>query len=187
MTRPFVIFALPRSRTAWTSAFLTYGGRDVRHDTGIGCERLEDFKANFDNGMAGCVETGSIIAWRAIRQMMPHAKFAAIIRPVSEIYESLGKFGIVPIEGEMEHRHSLLRQMIEAEKCPVFSFHDLTDYRVRRELFEFCLETTFDAIWDANMAEVNIQVDMPARIQLLIQNHKKIEALKASLLERGAA
>jgi hypothetical protein len=188
MSAPFVVFALPRSRTAWLTRYLSYGG-DVRHDTAITCKSPADFIANFNNGMMGSVETGAIVGWRLIRRYLPNARFAVIRRPVEEARKSLLKFGIVPVAGELEARNALLDELTQAEEPLSIKFHELEHSGTRRLLFEHCLGRPWDETWDSSLAQVNIQVDMPARVRLLIENYGALLQLKhdvASQLEMSA-
>src|ERR1700743_833304 len=107
MSRPFVVFALPRSRTAWLAHWLSLQ-QDVGHDISILCDSPEDFFRQFAEGkMRGCVETAAIDAWRLIRARMPEARFVTIRRPLGAVRVSLLKFGLDP-GPELELRDSML-------------------------------------------------------------------------------
>ena len=60
--KPFLVFGLPRSRTAWLSHFLAPSPGAVGHDTGIDCKSISDFIGQFygRDRLAGTCETGAI-------------------------------------------------------------------------------------------------------------------------------
>ena len=65
---PFIVLSLPRSRSAWISAFLSYGGRKCGHDLAPTCGTMAEFVAMFGGGgYAGTAETGAVVGWKAIR------------------------------------------------------------------------------------------------------------------------
>src|SRR6185503_11458650 len=78
---PFVLFSLPRSRSAWLSVLLSRPGALVGHDIGIGCAQPEDFAQRLRSDLAGTCETGAAFAWRLIRWLVPDARFAVVRRP----------------------------------------------------------------------------------------------------------
>ena len=86
---PFVIFALPRSRTAWLSHFLSYGGWLCGHDEARHMRGLGDVKAWFAQPNTGTVETAIAHWWRLLPSLAPHAKVVVIRRPVAEVVDSL--------------------------------------------------------------------------------------------------
>lgn len=49
MSKPFFIIGLPRSRTAWLSAFMTYDGNYCFHEGFNGCKTLEEYKNKIGN------------------------------------------------------------------------------------------------------------------------------------------
>lgn len=153
----------------------------VGHDTAIYCETPSDFAGFFANGMIGTVETGAIIGWKAIRRLLPDAKFMAITRPLDEIRASLIRVGLSPIDGELEHRRAILDEMISTEKCPVVTFEDMARQETRASVFEYCLDRPLDPEWDAYLANENIQLDIAERVQTLIGNRDRIAAFKLAM------
>ena len=176
--RPFIVFALPRSRTAWASHYLSYDGERVEHDTAIHCEVPTDFLANFAKGMRGCAETGAVIGWRFILSKLPQAKIAVIHRPLEEIKRSLAKLGMQTIEGELETRYAMLAELAQTKDIERFEFHELNAPKHRRRLFEYCLEREWDQAWDDKSAPLNIQIDMSERLRFLASHSQQLTALK---------
>lgn len=85
-TTPFVVFALPRSRTAWMAAFL-----GCAHDALIGGTSLDDLCAVI--ARRGSIETALAPAWRAIRDRLPTVRFVVVRRSVADVMESAKRIG----------------------------------------------------------------------------------------------
>jgi hypothetical protein len=66
MQHPFVIFGLPRSRTAWLAHWLGLGRGLVGHDMAIEANTAQGFLDALWQ-RAGTVETGAMRAWRLLR------------------------------------------------------------------------------------------------------------------------
>ena len=118
---PFIVVSLPRSRSAWMAHFLAFGGRyAVGHDTLVECNSIAQFISGF-RLMAGTCETGAVLGWRIIRQVMPEVKLVTVRRPVHEVAASFARFGIPVDEKELEARAGAEREAFSALK----GAHDL--------------------------------------------------------------
>ena len=107
--RPFFILTLPRSRSKWLSAFLSYKGAIVGHDTAVNCDSVGDFLAAVSM-MRGTVETGAVIAWKQLVATFPHSVFIAVHRPVHEVLISLEKLGVPARYSELYDRAKMLEE-----------------------------------------------------------------------------
>lgn len=105
--RPFVVFALPRSRTAWLAHWLHAFEHPVGHDIAIECDWATDFARSFAYGMRGTVETGAIEGWRELAKAFPQGRFLTVRRPLAEVRESLASFGI-EADAELAERDAKL-------------------------------------------------------------------------------
>lgn len=183
MTRksPFVVFALPRSRTAWLSHFLSYGDNLVGHDIGIECQSIDDFMVPFVNGMIGTVETGAMIAWPQIRKLIPNVRFAVIKRPIWQVLHSLGRFGLEPSVEELIVRDNLLDEISGLKDTLTVSYESLNSESGCKPVFEFCLGERFDHGWWDVLREINIQVKIPETILRVQQNASALDTLKAQI------
>jgi hypothetical protein len=182
MPSPFVVFALPRSRTAWLANYLNAGGRfPVGHDITIECNCTEDFFASYANGMRGTVETGSMMAWRLMKQRIPDLKILLIRRPLDEVKRSLLQFGIEPASGELEAREEILNFLETLPHVDSIEFRDLYITQCRRWVWETLLEEPWDAVWDSALVPINIQIDMQARLRQLHRRFEPLTALKAEI------
>lgn len=186
--QPFVIHALPRSRTYWLSQFLAYDGRIVGHDLGGKASSCQDFVDQW-GAMAGTVETGSMFAHSLLKTAFPAARTVTIRRPWRDVAASLARFGINDIEDELIERDRHL-DAIEAAGAERVEYDDLADVRCCSALFENLLGVSFDfrhwRAWDA----INCQVDMPAWLARLHERREQIEALKSEadhLIKSGSA
>ena len=183
---PFVVFSLPRSRSAWASLFLSYGGAFVGHDIAIDCGRPEDFIEQITGKFAGTCETGAMVGWRLIRRYLPTCKFAVIRRRRADVVASLGRFGLTGFEDEMERRDALLDEITALPGTLSLTFSDMETSTACAMLFEFCLERPFDPRWWLHLSQMNVQVDMRKTLQRLYDNHNRIEILKTEVGLRQA-
>jgi len=178
---PFVIYALPRSRTAWLSRFLTYGPWTCGHDVVTDLHSVDGLRAFFATPGTGSAETGMVVGWRLVQAYFPDARVVVVRRPVDEVAASLARFGIVMPEGHLETLDSQLAEVARQPAVLSVSFADLADERVCRRIWEHCLDLPFDSDWWRRWAPVDVQIDMPARLAKLAANHAGIEALKAEM------
>lgn len=173
----FLVLALPRSRTAWTSHYLAYGNTLVGHDIAPFCRSVSDFAEVFAR-LRGSVETGAVVGWRVFVELFPSAKLALIRRPVEEVRRSLAQFGVEAVPGELEARDAMLDEVALVAGAPSFEFRDLYLPGCRKRLFEHCLDAPWDPAWDAALAPVNIQIDVRERLAWLAHHQPSITGLK---------
>lgn len=184
MIRPFVVFALPRSRTAWLSRFLGYSPRRCGHDISIECRSINDFIGALESGeLDGTVESGAILGWRVIRSRLPRAKLVTVRRPLGEVYASLAKFGLHPFPGELETKDALLDALESVPGVERFDYGALNDRATCARLFCHCLEVEFDEAWWSGWNRTIVQIDMQARLDRLQQNFGQLQAMKVELAE----
>jgi hypothetical protein len=181
---PFVIFALPRSRTAWLASWLGYAGKfRVAHDITIRCELPEDFFSALGQ-CHGTVETGAVIGWKLIRQRLPNARFVVVKRPMAEVRASLGAFGIDWAEDELAERDAMLDVLSATTGVETIDYDDLTIPQCCQWLWGFChgQAVPFDTAWWELMAQTNVQVDMAARIEQLRVNADRLAAFRRDVI-----
>lgn len=179
--RPFIVYALPRSRTAWTAALLSRGERSCGHDLGVESDTLEDFAAALRTRCCGTVETGAVIAWRALRTVLPEAVIAVIRRPVAEVYASLSAlgFGSAALMAMLRERSAMLDEVERQPGVLSVRFSELSRFDECRRLYEHCLDEPLDWEWWESLAERNIQIDVHAAMHRLAERRSAIERLKA--------
>lgn len=181
MTVPFVIFSLPRSRSAWLSAFLSYGGRKCGHDLAPRCASTAEFGRLLTGEYVGTAETGAVVGWRAIVKVTGCLRAVVIRRPVADVYASLGKFGLSgqSLLDLLKERDALLDEVSAMPNVKTYSFDDLNSLESCQELFEHCLDIPFDWEWWESLATKNIQVDVAGELRYVAEHKDRIEALKA--------
>lgn len=161
----FVVFALPRSRTAWLSRFLSYGEWTCGHEELRHMRSLDDVKSWLSQPCTGTVETSAAPFWRLLP---PGMKVVTVRRSVDEVVASLARLGFDPgaMLPLMRRLDAKLNQ-IEAREPNVVSVRsqDLDNEAVCAGLFEHCLPYRHDTAWWARWAPVNVQCDMRAMVR----------------------
>lgn len=183
---PFIVFALPRSRTAWLARYLSYNGRLVGHDVAAKSASIAGFFHNFATDMDGTVETGAMMGWRLFREQFPEAPIAVIRRPIEDVKLSLSQFGVVPRDGDLEARDVFLDEIERQFGVLTMSFRDLYSNENRQRMFEHCLHRPWDPHWDAKLAPINIQIDVDAALRAVATNQIAIAAMKREVAARSS-
>lgn len=180
---PFVIFSLPRSRSAWLSVVLSASGRLVGHDIAIEADTPQDF-INDLISRGGTCETGSVFAWRDLKKRLPDVKFAVVLRDPEEVIASLEAHGLPGYSDEIYCRYE---QLLELAKEPdVFNcnFNDLSQSDIITKLYYHCTGLVVPEIWVDKLQNMNIQIDLDQRISRLQERHVKINELKRTIIDK---
>lgn len=185
MNDPFIIFALPRSRTAWLSHWLSYikDGHRVKavgHDAFSRCSSITECLALFyapGGGLDGTVETGAAFAYKLIREKMPRARLLVVQREPVDCLQSLMRKGIRPDPEDWSQR---VRDLwtVSASGVRTVAYQDLDLESCAKWIWEYCLETAWDAQWWSQWTPMNVQVDMQKRMEELHRNAERITQLK---------
>jgi hypothetical protein len=165
---PFVVFSLPRSRSAWLSRFLTYGEWMCGHEELRHMRSLDDVQAWFSQPNIGTAETAGAPWWRLLERFAPNARVLVVRRPRNEVAESL--MNIPGTQFDRAALDSILLKLdrsldqIEARLPNVLSasFDSLNEEDTCAAVFEHCLQQPHDLDHYARLAPVNIQINMPA-------------------------
>lgn len=187
----FIVLALPRSRTAWLSEFLSYPPKKCGHDIAAESSSIADF-INRLSPLDGTCETGAVLGWKLLRTVFPEAKIIVITRPMLEIKRSFARFGIVPLDGELESRRLMLDACSASPGVTTFEYEQLDDPMVCKWIFETCLEIECGRWWYESLAGTNIQVDMGKQLAALyarqpqLSNFKREVAAAVKRLDGGA-
>ena len=166
--QPFVVFSLPRSRSAWLSRFLTYGEWMCGHEELRHMRSLDDVQAWFSQPNIGTAETAGAPWWRLLERFAPNARVLVVRRPRNEVAESL--INIPGTQFDRTALDSILLKLdrsldqIEARLPNVLSasFDSLNEEDTCAAVFEHCLQQPHDLDHYARLAPVNIQINMPA-------------------------
>lgn len=168
---PFVVFALPRSRTFWLSRYLSYNSWCCGHDEVRYLRSMDDIKSWFKQPMVGTVETAAGPFWRLLKHYSPEARIATVRRPVEEVVESLCKlarFDVPVIRKRMQQLDHKLDQI--EQRCDVFSvrYSDLNHEACCAALFEYCcVPFNHDPLWWKCVSSVNLQLNFTALMRYM--------------------
>lgn len=160
---PFLILALPRSRTKWLSTFLSYGRWICTHEEARHLRNLEDVRSWTKLPYNGSVETAVAPFWRLFGTCIPNVRVVVVRRPVEEVASSLNRVLSRKMPGEellrlIRRWDAKLDQIVR--RVPgvlVVSFDALGSEAGARRVFEFALGEPWDPAWWRLLAPVNIQ------------------------------
>lgn len=188
---PFVIFSLPRSRSAWLAHWLNHSLSRVGHDTLIVCDTPEEFIDLFSRGMIGTVETAGVAGWKLMRSRLPSARFVTIRRPLEDVERSLEAKGAFFSSTHLELllRDAMLDEIELLGEAERIDFASLSFLPTRQWLWEYLLDEPLDFEWDVALEATNIQINMPERLRQLAERREANLALLSSVssLTQGLA
>ena len=179
--RPFVVFSLPRSRSAWLSVLLGCG-----HDIATTIDHPEEFSGRLRDAGGGSCETGAAFAFPLIRKLMPEARFAVVRRDPRDVLASLQRLAIRDQQTEVWARAAHLDAIAEQPGVLSVEFDALKRSTACAALYHHCRREQMPPAWWAKLDGLNIQIDMAKRIDFLRLRHGRIEALKAEVRARLA-
>ncbi len=190
----FLILALPRSRTAWLSRFLTYGDWVCGHDELQYMRSLGDIRTWLSQGKVGTVETNAAPWWRLIPKFMPEGpegpRIVTVRRPLAEVVQSLRPFGVGGRQVE-EHLTRLNRKLDQVEKrlpgVMVVDYESLSQETTCAKLFRFCLPYEHDRERWAGLAKENIQINLDAQVRYCRAFRPQLDKLAAQATQQTFA
>ncbi len=186
---PFLILALPRSRTAWLSRFLSYGDWACGHEELRHCRSLDDIKAWFSQPFTGTIETAATPFWRLLDTLAPGVRIITIRRPVKEVISSLKNTGLGFDDriGKVIHYLDSKLDQIEARVQGVKSvrFSELDDEASCAALFEHALGIAHNHEHWRRLAGQNIQIDLRAMCRYAEAYRPALEKLTATARHRS--
>lgn len=185
--KPFIIYALPRSRTAWLSKFLTYGDWTCHHEMAGYIHKVEDIKHFFACPNIGTAETGAILGWRLIKHYAPTIRTVVIRRPVEDVVQAMLAIDMAGLAKFDEHklRVAMLRADRALQDISRYCDDALTvDYAALderfacRKVFIHCLGERMPLEWYERWKDENVQVNVPAAWINYQKNREKIDQFK---------
>lgn len=176
--QPFLVYALPRSRTYWLSHFLTYRDWNCGHDQLRYCRSLEDVTAWLSLPCTGTCETAAAPFWRLAKDI----KSVVIRRPVEEVVDSVIRQGFKLDRAQFTKHIQWLNRKLDQIECRVpnvlsVSFDELKKESVCKRVFEFCLPYPHDHRWWAKLAKLNLQIDMHHLMRYVAANQTQLDKL----------
>lgn len=188
----FVVLALPRSRTAWMSRFLTYGNWLCGHDEIRHARSLDDLHAWLGMERTGTVETSGAPFWRWLTAARPDARIAVVRRPVDEVVASLMALNIGFDRAVMTKAMVMLDRKLSQIVARVpgvlaLDYSDLATEAGCARLFEYCLSVSHDPGWWAAVSAVNIQISMPHLLRYYQAHRAQLDKLTLQVKHRIVA
>lgn len=178
----FMVFALPRSRTAWLAQYLTYGDYVCGHEELRHARSLDDVATWFKQPCIGTAETAAAPWWRMLDRFAPGAKVLVVRRPVAEVLNSMMaiprlRFDRATLEKVLVAHDRKLDQIEARLPCLSVNFADLATEETCARVFEHCLPYAHDHEHWRVMSRQNIQINMPA----LMRHYQAYEPALAKL------
>ena len=143
MKKPFIILAMPRSMTAWTSCFLTIGNvfcqhevlrKDLKTDVVVKSILGQPYK------YSGVACPGSLMVWQELVHRMPDANYIYIRRSPAQSLKSLAKVAQVTedmMEDGYEQLNQKAREFMQVAEPKVIDFTELTTMKGMRKLWNW--------------------------------------------------
>lgn len=94
-TTPFLIFAMPRSMTAWSSCFLTLADVYCQHETPLAVPAIVDFMEQSPFAHTGIADPGMLLRWHELTEALPTARLVYLRRPNYQSQKALATVGKV--------------------------------------------------------------------------------------------
>lgn len=176
---PFVVLAMPRSRTKWLATYLAYGPWACGHDELRHCRSLDDVTSWLSQPCTGTVETAGAGFWRLLP---PGVRVVTLRRPVADVVASLRRGGLAfddaPMVAMLRDAERKLDQ-IEARLPDVLpvTYADLATEAGCARVFEHCLGPPHDPAWWAACAPVNLQIDLSHLTRYFAAHRAQVEKL----------
>ena len=182
MHPPFVVFSMPRSRSAWLSRFLSWGDWHCGHEELIHARSLEDVRAWLSQPCTGTVETSAAPFWRLLRRTRPDVRVVVVRRPVDEVVASFMRLPLgyqeatlVPLMRRVDAKLAQIERRIPDALS--VSFADLATEDGCRRVWDHVMPYPHQPDWWAAVSLVNIQIDMRALVRRFIAYRPQLEKL----------
>ena len=173
----FIIYGLPRSRTAWLAAFLSHGDWRCHHDAILEAESLWGLEDLLDKPRTGTVETGLTRGFLVMRDLFPNARVVVVRRPVRDVAESAANLGWEYPDGYLEEEAERLDLISRVPGVLTVSFESLASEAVCKAVYEYCLQHPFDRSWWASLARKNIQINTSEQLMVLSAHAEYLERI----------
>jgi hypothetical protein len=185
MTSPFIIYALPRSRTKWLSVLLTHGDWKCHHEIALGMRTWADVLAFFRRPGTGTAETAAAPGWRLLHHHLPDQRAIVVRRPVDEVVPAImqaAKGTAVYDEGRlrrmMTYGHRMLEQVAAQPGVLSVDFADLAREECCAAVFGHCLGQPLPRDHWAALRGRNIQVRYQAVLRYYHTHRAEVEGFK---------
>jgi hypothetical protein len=163
---PFFILSLPRSRTAWLAAFLSYSDVNCYHEAIPRAGSLAMLRRWMGEApIVGNSDCGNILVADKLVAMFPTAKFVVVRRNVSDVCHSLRRIGIPPRYRDLCDQEKALAKFAAERECMEISFDELESPLVTVQLAKYVLGVEMDMKRALQFSRLRIEVrrDLTAR------------------------
>lgn len=183
---PFIVFGLPRSRTAWLSAFLSYRDWRCFHEVAITLRSIEEIKSFLGQPRIGVAETAAAPGWKMLRHYFPEARIVVVHRPVEEVVDAMmnvdvsgiARYDPVLLERNMQRIDRSLDRIAAEPDVLTVGYADLDREEVCAAIFEHCLPYPHDHAWWAITRRRNIQADTRQVLRYYADHRDAVERFK---------
>lgn len=180
MSPPFIVMALPRSRSAWLAHYLSMPGQVIGHDLAVTSGSLAEFITQVRE-RGGTVETSAMLGWRTIRAALPEARIIVLRRPLGEVIFSFNKLGQKIDFEDLARREAMLADCGQSQGVRNIQVRELDYASTGKWLFERCLGQPWDEAWWNHVRRLNIQINFAERVAFLQRNAERLALLKAEI------
>ena len=184
--KPFIIYALPRSRTFWLSRFLTYGDWTCLHEPAITLRSFGDVIDMFRRPNIGVAETAAGPGWKLLRHHLPEIRSVVIRRPAEEVVQAMMRVDVAGVatydeaklRTGMAYGARVLDRIANEPGVLVVEHADLDREDACAAIFEHCLPYRFDLAWWESWRHQNIQTDVKRVLLYYAANRAAVEGFK---------
>jgi hypothetical protein len=179
----FIVYGLPRSRTAWLARYLSYGDYECSHEHLRHIRSINDAKLWLSQDCVGTAETSAARWWRVVQHLRPDIRTVVVRRPVAEVVDSLMRldmrgvctFDRAAVTRAVEQQDRALDRIERQPGVLSVQFADLASEATCRAVFEHCLPYPHDRAWWAAMDAINVQASMPHLMRYCIAHRAELD------------
>jgi hypothetical protein len=183
--RPFIVFALPRSRTAWMANFLRYGSYDCHHDPHNGFKSVVDLVRFLTTPWNGASDSAMALLWPEISRCAPDGRYAVVRRPIEDVRQSALAVGLPVPDGVLERLDWALTQVEKHRGVLRLDYDELDTYAGCAALFEHCLDRPLPHSWWDGLKNANIQIPVPLMMRRAAANADGLRELMGPAIRRA--
>lgn len=169
-TTPFVVLGMPRSRTAWLSKVLSYGGFICLHEPSPDFRDLADLINLLHAPNVGISDSGLTLLWRQIVAARPDVRIVAVRRPIADVIDSCHAVGLHGIEGNIERIERALTEVEQRPGTLCVDYDDLNHFDCVATIFAFCLRQALPLDRWSHYQDLNIQADVGQTFERVAAN-----------------
>jgi len=184
--RPFIIYALPRSRTAWLARFLTYRDWTCHHEAALAMRSIDDLIALARRPNTGAAETAASLAWRILHHHVPDLRAVVVRRPADAVVEAMLRVDVAGVatydrdklRAGMARGARALDEISAQPGVLAVDYADLDREDACAAIFQHCLPYGFDRVWWGQWRSCNVQADVRSVLRYYHSNRAAVDGFK---------